>query len=72
MENQNPLVVYSFDSLVTLSELERRHIETVLNHCGGNKTVAAAKLGVSLKTLYNKLNEYSKKDEVEATVNQSE
>jgi two-component system NtrC family response regulator len=28
-----------------------------LDRCGGNKPKAAAELGVSLKTLYNKLNQ---------------
>lgn len=62
MENGNSLIVYSFDSLVTLAELERKHIFTALSHCGGNKTHAANKLGISLKTLYNKLHEYEKAD----------
>jgi hypothetical protein len=29
-----------------------------LGYCGGNKTQTAEVLGVSLKTLYNRLNEY--------------
>lgn len=62
MENPNPLVVYSFDSIVTLAELERKHIFTALHHAGQNKTQAAKTLGISLKTLYNKLNEYEKAD----------
>jgi DNA-binding NtrC family response regulator len=33
-------------------------IIATLKECGGNKTRAAALLGVSLKTLYNRLNEY--------------
>ena len=33
-------------------------IVATLKKCGGNKTRAAALLGVSLKTLYNRLNGY--------------
>jgi len=33
-------------------------IFSTLRKCGGNKTRAAALLGVSLKTLYNRLNAY--------------
>lgn len=39
---------------LTLSEVERRHILAMLAECGGNKTAAARRLGVSTKTLYNK------------------
>lgn len=41
-----------------LAEAERWMIIATLKECGGNKTRAAALLGVSLKTLYNRLNEY--------------
>jgi two-component system, NtrC family, response regulator HydG len=41
-----------------LAEAERWMILATLKECGGNKTRAAALLGVSLKTLYNRLNEY--------------
>ena len=41
-----------------LSDAERSLIFATLEHCGGNKTRAAVMLGVSLKTLYNRLNEY--------------
>lgn len=47
----------------TLAELEKRHILATLVRCGGNKTHAAQKLGVSLKTLYNKLNLYAQASE---------
>ncbi len=39
-----------------LDELEMQHIHQVLERCGNNKTPAAKTLGISLKTLYNKLN----------------
>ena len=40
----------------TVDEAERRLIEMTLQHTGGNKTRAAEMLGISLKTLHNKLN----------------
>ena len=41
----------------TLREIEMDHILRVLDKHGGNKPAAAAELGISLKTLYNKLNQ---------------
>jgi two-component system response regulator HydG len=42
----------------TISEIERELIEITLNHLHGDKRHAAEILGISLKTLYNRLNEY--------------
>jgi two-component system, NtrC family, response regulator AtoC len=42
----------------SIAEAERWMIFATLRKCGGNKTRAAALLGVSLKTLYNRLNAY--------------
>lgn len=41
----------------TLRDLEMRAIYEALDRCGGNKPKAAEELGISLKTLYNKLNQ---------------
>jgi len=41
-----------------LDEVERRHILAVYEHTGRNKRRAADLLGISLRTLYNKLTEY--------------
>lgn len=41
-----------------ISEVERRHILKTLEHFRGDKKKAAETLGISLKTLYNRLNEY--------------
>jgi DNA-binding NtrC family response regulator len=41
---------------LTVDEAERRLIDVTLDHTGGNKTRAAQMLGISLKTLHNKLN----------------
>ena len=42
----------------TLAELERRAIRHALESTGGNRTAAAKRLGISRRTLYNKLAEY--------------
>jgi DNA-binding NtrC family response regulator len=41
--------------LVTLEELERRHIERVLEATGGNRPRAARILGINVSTIYRKL-----------------
>jgi DNA-binding NtrC family response regulator len=44
---------------MALVEIERRMILATLDHCGGDKKRAARVLGISLKTLYNRLNVYA-------------
>lgn len=46
-----------------LRDVNRTYIEAVLVRCGGNKTRTAKALGISEKTLYNKLNRYDDDDE---------
>lgn len=48
----------SYDPSMSLHELEKRYIIKALNHYDGNKTQAANALGITIKTLYNKLHEY--------------
>jgi len=43
---------------IPLAELERQMIYATLDHCDGNKRRCAQVLGISLKTLYNRLTEY--------------
>ncbi|TVP53416.1 MAG: sigma-54-dependent Fis family transcriptional regulator [Halomonadaceae bacterium] len=43
---------------VTVAEVEKQLILATVSHCGGRKEQAAAMLGVSLKTLYNRLRLY--------------
>lgn len=42
-----------------LKEVERLHILRVYRACDERTKVAAAHLGISLKTLYNKINQYT-------------
>ncbi len=46
------------DALPTVDEMERRLIGSMLLQTNQNKTRAAEKLGISLRTLRNKLREY--------------
>lgn len=47
----------------TVSVVEKAHILTTLDHCQGNRTHAATILGISIRTLRNKLKEYALSDE---------
>jgi DNA-binding NtrC family response regulator len=44
---------------LTVAEVEQHLIIDTLNHCFGNRTHAATILGISIRTLRNKLKEYS-------------
>jgi DNA-binding NtrC family response regulator len=50
---------------LTLSEVEKHHILAALKHCKGNRTHAAQRLDISIRTLRNKLNEYNFKPAAE-------
>ncbi|MBT6326000.1 MAG: sigma-54-dependent Fis family transcriptional regulator [Bdellovibrionales bacterium] len=43
---------------MTLDSLEKMHICNTLDHLSGNKTKTAKQLGITVKTLYNKLHSY--------------
>ncbi len=55
---ENRISMDEYDPSMTLYELEKRHIIKALNYFEGNKTQAANALGITIKTLYNKLHEY--------------
>ncbi len=46
----------------TVAEVERQLIINTLDHCLGNRTHAANILGISIRTLRNKLKQYSEED----------
>jgi DNA-binding NtrC family response regulator len=48
----------------SVADVEKRLILATIEHCKGDKARAASILGISLKTLYNRLNEYAAKSNV--------
>jgi len=48
---------------MTVAEAEQQLIFTTLSHCADNRTKAAEMLGISVRTLRNKLKEYGAQDE---------
>ncbi len=55
---EQKLIIDDYDPNISLHELERRYIIKALQFFDGNKTRAAQALGITIKTLYNKLHEY--------------
>jgi DNA-binding NtrC family response regulator len=53
-DNAGPLLVGR-----TVADVERELILETLKHCHGNRTHAANILGIAIRTLRNKLNEYA-------------
>jgi two-component system, NtrC family, response regulator HydG len=49
----------------SIRDVEEQLIRITLEHFDGDKNAAAATLGISLKTLYNRLNEYAARNERE-------
>jgi DNA-binding NtrC family response regulator len=47
---------------MTVDEAEQKLIMATLDSAGGNKTRAAEMLGISLKTLHNKLNRFKEEE----------
>ena len=46
------------EGIVALDQVEKQHILRALDICDGNRTQAAKQLGISIRTLRNKLHEY--------------
>ncbi|OQB29017.1 MAG: Transcriptional regulatory protein ZraR [Candidatus Hydrogenedentes bacterium ADurb.Bin179] len=44
--------------ILSLAEVEKYHIKTVIDACGGNLKAAAESLGIARSTLYKKISEY--------------
>jgi len=51
--------VETTNQAITLKDMERRHIEQIVQIANGNKTKAADLLGISVRNLYRKLKEYN-------------
>lgn len=51
-------VTLDVSSFPSLEQLERQYLNLVLERNGGNKATTAKILGVSVKTIYNKLDAY--------------
>jgi len=47
------------EQVLTMAEVEKRHILEALDRCHGNRTHAARLLDISIRTIRNKLNEYN-------------
>ncbi len=56
----------------TVAEVERELILSTLDHCLGNRTHAANILGISIRTLRNKLKQYSESDPDLSTIHSSQ
>jgi two-component system response regulator HydG len=56
--NHKFVVTDDFDPTMSLHELEKRYVMKAMSYFEGNKTQAANSLGITIKTLYNKLHEY--------------
>lgn len=50
--------VHAPESIITLDEMEKRHILHALDICKGNKTEVAERLGISRATLWRKLKDH--------------
>jgi Nif-specific regulatory protein len=59
LENRSAEASSEIPAEMTLAELEREHIQRVLRHTGGNKSRAAAILGIERSTLDRKLKRFS-------------
>jgi DNA-binding NtrC family response regulator len=57
--------VFEKEAILPLSELEKNHILASLEAFDQNRTKTAKHLGISIRTLRNKLNEYQKSSPIE-------
>ena len=64
-DRQPETAINPFMPTISLKEMEKNVIFTALDQTNGNRTHAAEILGISVRTLRNKLNEYRKKMEIQ-------
>lgn len=60
--DDRPFHINNFARALSLREIEQEVIEQTLERNGGDKPRTADELGIALKTLYNKLNQYAAQD----------
>lgn len=65
-QGDKPFLVTNFSQPMTLREIEMEVILQTLEKFDGDKPKTAEELGIALKTLYNKLNQYHSQDQAEA------
>jgi len=65
-EGTHPFLVSNFARTLSLREIEMEVILQTLEKHGGDKPKTADQLGIALKTLYNKLNQYQSADQAQA------
>ena len=58
LKTGHKIVIDDYDPSVSLHDLEKNYVLKALSHFSGNKTRTARALGITIKTLYNKLHEY--------------
>jgi DNA-binding NtrC family response regulator len=61
--DDRPFHIANFARSLSLREIEQEVIEQTLERNGGDKPRTADELGIALKTLYNKLNQYAAHDQ---------
>jgi two-component system response regulator FlrC len=64
-DRQHSFVTQPIAPSTSLKEIEKNVILNTLDHTNGNRTHAAGILGISVRTLRNKMNEYRKKMEIQ-------
>lgn len=64
--DEQPFHVTNFPRPMTLREIETEVIQQTLEKYGGDKPKTAEELGIALKTLYNKLNQYQAQQQAQA------
>ena len=65
-EGDRPFLVSNFTRPLTLREIEMEVIQQTLEKHQGDKPKTSDELGIALKTLYNKLNQYQSQTQAEA------
>ena len=60
--NTDKSISDSDGGLESMEDVEKRHIKNILDACGGNRSNAAKKLGLNVRTLRNKIKQYGFED----------